>query len=254
MITGCGKVQRNTDIFEKNSVKTSVRYFIMSERQDAFDQLRNGVVKSVALNKVEIVFELNAERIKDLDNFKTGDLVRVFYGKGLMPITAYNIIPINTRGEAHTEQELFKINHYIEGRLDGTDKRKMKVLFDVVDGLTYMPDAISSNDVVDVFYSQGLHKAPLARRIIKHIGTQSNSLDNKTESLRNRILERFERDWFELGGQLWIKIAHSNKRFDWEEEEIKKLFDSVTDKASKDLNITKEEVLEVINKKEYKSF
>ncbi|MDD5356410.1 MAG: hypothetical protein PHY56_07740, partial [Candidatus Omnitrophica bacterium] len=132
----------------QNPIETSVGYFIMSERQDAFDQLCEGFVRSISPDKAEIVFRLDAGQIKNLNRFKPEELVRVFYKKGLMPITARNIVAITSYGQADTEAELFELDHYIEGHLEGTNKRKIRVLFDVVDGLTYMPGAILPGDCV----------------------------------------------------------------------------------------------------------
>lgn len=155
-------------------------------------------------------------------------------------------------GEAKSEPELFKLNHYIEGRLVGVDKRKIKVFFDVIDELTYMPGAISPGDAVNVFYSQGLGKPPMIRRIIKHQDIKNkDSVNAKIESLEDSIKESFEKSWFRLGSELWRKVAHSRKRYAWENEEARKLFYSVATKVAKDFNIREEDVFKIINKKEY---
>lgn len=248
------KTQKEARVRESHSIETSLTYFIVSERQDAFDELHGGVVRSISIDRAEIVFDINTEEIKSLGQFKIEDLVRVFYENGVVPLKASKIIAIDRYGEAESEPELFKIDHYIEGKLEGNDKRKIKVLFHVKDSLTYMPTPISIGDIVNVVYSQGLLKSPMIRRITK---SKKSGVDifgiPEGESLlsKEQIKEHFEKNWFKLGKKLWEKVAHSKTRYSSDYEAAKKLFRAATNKVARDLEISKEAVLKAIDRKAY---
>jgi len=245
------KVLKGKDVTGSRLVETSLKYFIVSERQDAFDELQGGVVRNISDDKAEILFDVDTEEIKYLDQFKAGDLVRVFYENGIVPLRACKITRINRYGEAENELELFKIDHYIEGQLEGD---RIKVLFHVRDTLSFMPTPISIGDVVNVIYSQGFFKPPMIRRIMKCQESDKNILripEGKFLLLKKQIEEDFERYWFELGKELWKKVAHNKIRYEGEHEAAKNLFKAVTDRITIDLEIDEDLVLKVIDRKAF---
>ncbi|OGW75964.1 MAG: hypothetical protein A2Z72_04685 [Omnitrophica bacterium RBG_13_46_9] len=236
-------------------VEARLKYFIPSDRQDAFDELHCGRVINISKDKAEIAFTFCAEKIKNADRIGVKDLAKVFYEKGAVPLEAYEIVPIERYGEAKTEPELFRIDHYIEGKLSG-DMKEISVLFDVKDHLTYMPQPISAGNIVNVVYSQGLRKPPLARRIVKNgeygVGNRGALReDAEYPPLEDRINERFYMTWFSLGKGLWKKVAHLKKGTNDRYEAANDLFKKVTVTVAKDLGISRDTVIKAIDRKAY---
>lgn len=231
-------------------VQTSLGYFIESYRQDAFDVLRNGVVKSITTTQAEIIFPLENSRLRQ--GFALGDRVRLFYEKGVVPLRPVSIEPIMDFGFAATETDLYKLSFYIEGTLDNNNS--IRVNFHVRDTLSYMPVVICPGNTVDVYYSQGLLKPPMIRKISLSRAACGAQTDGLVDQARLAVEDRFSVVWFKLGGALWPKVAHVNMRFQWERLAAEQLFDACVAEVSRTLGMNTQKVRDSIDRRQYLKF
>lgn len=91
-VMGCIKSKTDSVALRNASVETSLRYFIQSDRQNAFDELHNGFVKNISIDKAEIIFDISNKKIEYIDEFNENALVRIFYEKGVTPLEAYSVV------------------------------------------------------------------------------------------------------------------------------------------------------------------